>query len=382
LRLPPPLIENNENLPGSGNGNDVNLTGNRDHMYASDAEPVKTQTAKGLGEPISKRPTTTVTAHFITKPTGKKIIAIKGIEPVNFSQDQLKEIQTYISERMLKARSEATLQGKVPPTEISIKLPKSQLPNSPLPNSPLPNSPLPNSPLPNSPLPNSLLPNSQMPNSPLPNSQLPNSQIPNSQFGTKTQASTSIPNEKPIIQNQEISVRENMIISFYYILSKDREAYALFFESMGIQVSRQNLNHNPRITHVIARAHFDASNNTNFGAIVSGVWILDASYIQACMNANKILTNFSDFEFRRFFLTVKISEDLETLVGSKKATEYFVAKQMRTYIKENNLIDPTNRQLVICDDKLEKIIGQKKTKCCDMIKYLRPHMSKIHEFSM
>ena len=33
-----------------------------------------------------------------------------------------------------------------------------------------------------------------------------------------------------------------------------------------------------------------------FGAIVSGVWILHASYIQACMNANKILTNFSYFE--------------------------------------------------------------------------------------
>ena len=47
LRLPPSLIENNDNLPGSGNGNDVNLTGNRDHMYASDAELVTTQTVKG-----------------------------------------------------------------------------------------------------------------------------------------------------------------------------------------------------------------------------------------------------------------------------------------------------------------------------------------------
>ena len=173
-----------------------------------------------------------------------------------------------------------------------------------------------------------------------------------------------------------------MVITFYNILFKDREAYTLFFQSMGIQVSPQSLNTDLRITHVIARAQFDASHDTNFGAIVSGVWILDASYIQACMEANKILTNFSDFEFSRFFKLVKISEDLETLVGSKKATEYFVAKQMRTYIKENNLIDPTNRQLVICDDKLEKIIGQKETKCCDMIKYLRPHMSNIHESSM
>ena len=196
--------------------------------------------------------------------------------------------------------------------------------------------------------------------------------------------STSKPNEKPITQDQEISVREKMVIGFYYFLAKDREANALFFESMGIQVSHQSL-HDHRITHMIvhsARENNMLSHDTSFGAIISGVWILDASYVQACTEANKILTNFSDFEFRKISQKVKISEDLETLVGSKKATEYFVAKQMRTYIKENNLIDPTNRQLVICDDKLEKIIGQKKTKCCDMIKYLRPHMSKMHKFSM
>ena len=101
------------------------------------------------------------------------------------------------------------------------------------------------------------------------------------------------------------------------------------------------------------------------------------------MEANKILTNFSDFENWKNFqstITVKISEDLETLVGSNKATKKILAKQMGIYIKENNLIDPTNRQLVICDDKLEKITGQKKTKFCDMIKYLRPHMSKFTNF--
>ena len=248
---------------------------------------------------------------------------------------------------MVKARSEATLHGKVPPTEISIQLP------------------------------NSLLTNYQ-----LPKSRLPNPQMPKSQSGTKTQTSTSKPDENPITQNQEISVRENMVIGFYYFLAKDREAYALFFKSMGIQVSHQSLN-DPRLTHMISTSNTGSGLlKTEFAAILSGVWVLNASYIYACMKANKILTNFSDFELRQNYPSLKISEDLETLVGSKEATEYFVAKKMRTYIKENNLIDPTNRQLVICDDKLEKIIGQKKTNCCNMIKYLRPHMSKIHEFSM
>ena len=175
-------------------------------------------------------------------------------------------------------------------------------------------------------------------------------------------------------------MEEKMVISFYYFPTEDREAYALFFESKGIRVSRQNLN-DPTITHVIARGNFDASNNTNFGAIVSGILILHASYIQACMNANKILTNFSFFELV-CSPPVKISEDLETIVGSKVATEHFVARQMRTYFMENMLLDPKDKQFVICDDKLEKIIGQKKTKCFDMIKYLRPHMTKIREFSM
>ena len=50
-----------ENVPGSGNGNDVNLTGNRDQMYASDAEPVNPQ-----GQLISER--LLVSSNFQKKP--------------------------------------------------------------------------------------------------------------------------------------------------------------------------------------------------------------------------------------------------------------------------------------------------------------------------
>ena len=222
-----------------------------------------------------------------------------------------------------------------------------------------------------------------MPNSQMPKSQMPKSQMPKSQFGTKTQTqtSTSKPNGKPINQNQEILVRENMVIGFYYFLPTDKEAYSLYFKSMDIQVSHQSLN-DPRITHMISTSKLAQHlRKTEFGAILSGVWVLDASYIYACMKAKKVLTNFSDFEFwQNPFPPLKISEDLETLVGSKEGTEYFVAKKIRTYIKENNLIDPTNRQIVFCDDKLEKIVGQKKVKCCDMVKYLRPHMLRFTNF--
>lgn len=72
---------------------------------------------------------------------------------------------------------------------------------------------------------------------------------------------------------------------------------------------------------------------------------------------------------------LKLSEDLEAVVGLKEAPRHEVIKQMWAYIKENNLQDPKNKQWAICDDKLEKVIGEKKFKCFGMAKYLKEHMS-------
>lgn len=72
---------------------------------------------------------------------------------------------------------------------------------------------------------------------------------------------------------------------------------------------------------------------------------------------------------------LKLSEDLEAIVGTKTAPRHEVIKQMWAYIKENNLQDPKNKQWAICDDKLEKVIGEKKFKCFGMAKYLKDHMS-------
>ena len=72
---------------------------------------------------------------------------------------------------------------------------------------------------------------------------------------------------------------------------------------------------------------------------------------------------------------VKISEDLEAIIGVKEAPRHEVIKLMWAYIKENKLQDPKNKQFAICDDKLEKVIGEKKFKCFGMAKYLKEHMS-------
>ena len=39
------------------------------------------------------------------------------------------------------------------------------------------------------------------------------------------------------------------------------------------------------------------------------------------------------------------------------------------------LQDPKNKQWAICDDKLLKVIGEKKFKCFGMAKYLKDHLS-------
>lgn len=52
-----------------------------------------------------------------------------------------------------------------------------------------------------------------------------------------------------------------------------------------------------------------------------------------------------------------------------------VVKKVWAYIKENNLQDAKNKQFAKCDDKLMKVIGQKKFRCFGMTKFLKDHMS-------
>jgi len=76
-----------------------------------------------------------------------------------------------------------------------------------------------------------------------------------------------------------------------------------------------------------------------------------------------------------FLKELQVSEDLEAIIGVEKATRAEVVKQMWAYIKENKLQDPKNKQWAICDDKLLKVIGEKKFKCFGMAKYLKDHLS-------
>ena len=76
-----------------------------------------------------------------------------------------------------------------------------------------------------------------------------------------------------------------------------------------------------------------------------------------------------------FTKDLQLSTELAAVVGTSKAPRHEVVKQLWAYIKENNLQDPKNKQFAICDDKLMKVIGEKKFKCFGMAKYLKDHMS-------
>ena len=57
---------------------------------------------------------------------------------------------------------------------------------------------------------------------------------------------------------------------------------------------------------------------------------------------------------------LKLSADLADIVGGEEMPRHKVVKRMWKYIKDNNLQDPKNKQMIKCDKKLSKVIPTKK----------------------
>ncbi|KAG0462436.1 hypothetical protein HPP92_020912 [Vanilla planifolia] len=52
-----------------------------------------------------------------------------------------------------------------------------------------------------------------------------------------------------------------------------------------------------------------------------------------------------------------VSPELQAFVGAKEIPRTEALKQIWAYIKENNLQDPENKRIVVCDEKLKSIFG-------------------------
>ena len=61
-----------------------------------------------------------------------------------------------------------------------------------------------------------------------------------------------------------------------------------------------------------------------------------------------------------FTKTMNLSEELAEIVGTDTATRAEVVKKMWSYIKENKLQDPRNKQFIKCDEKMKNVVGVKK----------------------
>lgn len=53
----------------------------------------------------------------------------------------------------------------------------------------------------------------------------------------------------------------------------------------------------------------------------------------------------------------RVSPEMQALVGVPEIPRTQVLKLIWAYIKENNLQDPENKKVIICDEKLKKIFG-------------------------
>jgi upstream activation factor subunit UAF30 len=74
---------------------------------------------------------------------------------------------------------------------------------------------------------------------------------------------------------------------------------------------------------------------------------------------------------------MKVSDDLEAIIGVSEASRPECSKLLWAYIKENNLQRPTNKQYFTPDKKMAKIFGKDEIRGFGMQKFLGAHLSPL-----
>ena len=73
---------------------------------------------------------------------------------------------------------------------------------------------------------------------------------------------------------------------------------------------------------------------------------------------------------------MKLSPELEAVVGSGPMPRSQVVKKLWEYIKKHNLQNPQNKRNILADDKLKVIVGGKgEVTMFEMTKLVSPHLS-------
>lgn len=77
-----------------------------------------------------------------------------------------------------------------------------------------------------------------------------------------------------------------------------------------------------------------------------------------------------------FMKPLKLSAELEAVVGKGPLPRSQVVKKLWEYIKKNNLQDPTNKRNINADENLKKVFGGKAVvNMFEMTKLVSKHLS-------
>ncbi|KAI9128156.1 hypothetical protein K1719_001149 [Acacia pycnantha] len=73
----------------------------------------------------------------------------------------------------------------------------------------------------------------------------------------------------------------------------------------------------------------------------------------------------------------RVSPEMQALVGVPEISRTQALKKIWAYIKENNLQDPQNKKIIICDEKLKKIFaGKDQIGFLEVAGLISPHFLK------
>jgi len=72
---------------------------------------------------------------------------------------------------------------------------------------------------------------------------------------------------------------------------------------------------------------------------------------------------------------MKVSPELEAVVGKGPMPRMDVVKNIWVYIKKHDLQNPNNKRNILADDKLYKVLGKKEVTMFEMTKLVSKHLS-------
>ncbi|KAM6540840.1 hypothetical protein CsatB_005287 [Cannabis sativa] len=79
-------------------------------------------------------------------------------------------------------------------------------------------------------------------------------------------------------------------------------------------------------------------------------------------------------ELRGIMKPRKVSPEMQSLVGAPEISRTQALKVIWAHIKENNLQDPENKRIIVCDDKLKSIFkGKDRVGFLEIAGLITPH---------